>query len=91
MTRPNLPHRHPNSTPRRPLPGRGSLFELWGPKTLEQGMLRKQVPAYTQNAMPTLGLPKALERTVIITWEEPQGTTDVADKLVYFLVDTGAT
>ena len=54
-------------------------------------MLRKQVPAYTQNAMPTLGLPKALERTVIITWEEPQGTTDVADKLVYFLVDTGAT
>lgn len=54
-------------------------------------MPRKQVPAYTQNAMPTLGLPKALERTVIITWEEPQGTTDVADKLVYFLVDTGAT
>lgn len=51
MTRPNLPHCHPNSTPRRPLPGRGSLFELWGPKTLEQGMLRKQVPAYTQNAI----------------------------------------
>lgn len=67
------------------------MLQLWESQTLEQGMPRKQVPAYTQNAMPTLGLPKALERTVIITWEEPQGTTDVADKLVYFLVDTGAT
>ena len=38
-----------------------------------------------------LGPPKAPEKTVIITWEELQVTTDVGGKLVQFLVDTGAT
>lgn len=37
------------------------------------------------------GPPKAPRKTVIITWEEPQVTADVAGKHVQFLVDTRAT
>lgn len=37
------------------------------------------------------GLLKALEKTVVITWEEPRRPTNMAGKLVQFWVDTEAT